>query len=132
MKVRVDEAVDSVLVNADRSRILQVLRNLLSNAEKYSEEGTGIELAVRLEGGSVMFTVTNEGPGVAEEDISRLFQRFSRTRPLGKEDVPGSGLGLYIAKRIVESHGGRISLDSRLNEETSFSFTLPVLVEVPS
>jgi signal transduction histidine kinase len=130
LEVRLDEALDQVMVNADRGRILQVFRNLLSNADKYSEKGTPIELAVRLQDGSVVFTVTNEGPGVAGEDIPRLFQRFSRTRPLGKESVPGSGLGLYIAKRIVESHGGRIWLDSRLNEETTCSFTLPVLVEV--
>ena len=129
LKVTVEEDVESVSVYADRARILQVLRNLLSNAEKYSDEGSPVELALTDGNGEVTFAVRNQGPGIAAEDIPRLFMQFSRTHPPGKEMVPGSGLGLYIAKRIVESHGGRIWVDSRPGEETTFSLSLSALKE---
>jgi signal transduction histidine kinase len=129
LKVTVDDTVEPARVYADRARILQALRNLLSNAEKYSEEGTPVELALTDGNGEVTFSVRNQGPGIAAEDIPRLFMQFSRTHPPGKETVPGSGLGLYIAKRIVESHGGRIWVDSRPGDETTFSFSLSALEE---
>jgi signal transduction histidine kinase len=125
LKVIVEPHAESILVQADRARVLQALRNLLSNAEKYSEEGTPIELALSGEDGQVTFSVKNLGPGIGAEDLPSLFQKFSRTRPPGKETVPGTGLGLYIAKRIVESHGGRIWVESWPGMETTFSFDLP-------
>jgi signal transduction histidine kinase len=129
LKVTVQENVEPVKVYADRARILQALRNLLSNAEKYSDEGTPVELALSNGNGGVTFTVRNQGPGIAAEDIPSLFLQFSRTHPTGKEMVPGSGLGLYIAKRIVESHGGRIWVESKPGEETTFSFSLSAVEE---
>ena len=125
LKVIVEPRTESILVQADRARVLQALRNLLSNAEKYSEEGTPIELALSGGDGQVTFSVRNLGPGIGAEDLPSLFQMFSRTRPPGKETVPGSGLGLYITKRIVESHGGRIWVESWPGMETTFSFELP-------
>jgi signal transduction histidine kinase len=126
LKVRVDEGAERVAVLGDRARILQVLRNLLSNAEMYSEPDTPIELRVASTDSEVVFSVSDHGPGIAENDVDRLFQRFSRIRPAGKEHLPGSGLGLYICKRIVELHGGRIWVENRPGEGTTFSFTIPM------
>jgi len=125
LEVIVPADLRGFIVAADRARILQVFRNLLSNAQKYSEPHTLIRLEVRADDGEVTFTVTNRGPGVAPEDVPRLFQRFSRIRTRGKEDVPGSGLGLYISKMIVERHRGRIWIESEPGLETAVSFALP-------
>ena len=125
LRLVVEPGGEFLSVDADRGRILQALRNLLSNAEKYSHEGTGIELTLGGDEGEAIFSVTNAGPGIPPEDLPSLFQRFSRTRPAGKESVPGSGLGLYIAKRIVDAHGGTIHVQSRPGAETVFSVRLP-------
>jgi signal transduction histidine kinase len=132
LNLTVGHGGESVIVNVDRARILQALRNLLSNAEKYSDEGTPIELALSNGVGQVTFSVRNQGPGIPAEDVPRLFQRFSRTRPAGKEDVPGSGLGLYISKRIVDSHGGRIWVESWPGQQTTFSFSVPTFDPFPA
>jgi signal transduction histidine kinase len=131
LKVIVGHGGESAIVNVDRVRILQALRNLLSNAEKYSEEATPIELMLSNGDDQVTFSVRNRGPGIPAEDLPRLFQRFSRTRPAGKEDVPGSGLGLYISKRIVDSHGGRIWVESLPGQQTTFSFAVPTFDPFP-
>ena len=128
LRVYVDPQAGSSRVIADRARIQQVLRNLLSNAEKYSDPGTPIRLEVRAEDGVVKFTVANRGPGIAAEDMARLFQRFSRIWSRGSDHITGSGLGLYIARMIVERHGGRIWIESVPGQETAASFTLPVIV----
>jgi signal transduction histidine kinase len=125
LKVRVDEAAEQVLVWCDRTRVLQVLRNLLSNADKYSGPETPIELRLGESDGVAVFSVSDEGPGISDEDLVRLFQRFSRIRPAGGERIPGSGLGLYICKRIVEAHEGQIWVESRPGEGTTFLFRIP-------
>jgi signal transduction histidine kinase len=124
LKLVVEPGGEFLHVDVDLGRILQALRNLLSNAEKYSDEGTDIELSLAGDEGQAIFSVRNVGPGIPPEDLPSLFQRFSRTRPAGKESVPGSGLGLYIAKRIVDAHGGTIHVESRPGLETMFSFRL--------
>jgi signal transduction histidine kinase len=132
LKLIVGHGGESAIVNVDRVRILQALRNLLSNADKYSEEGTPIELALSNGVGQVTFSVSNRGPGIPPEEVPSLFQRFSRTRPAGKEDVPGSGLGLYISKLIVDSHGGRIWVESWPGRQTTFSFSVPTFDAFPA
>jgi signal transduction histidine kinase len=128
LKVELDESAEDVAVAADRTRILQVLRNLVSNALKYSEPGSRITLSVTAEErGTVRFCVQNRGPGVDPRSMSSLFQRFSRVRPAGMEHVPGSGLGLYIARRIVEDHGGRIWAESEPGRDARFFFVLPAV-----
>ena len=126
LKVRIDPLVEDAVVPADRARILQVFRNLFSNALKYSRPDTPVVLSVECEDGiAVRFSVENEGPGIDPESMPRLFQRFSRVRAAGMERVPGSGLGLYIARRIVEDHGGTIWAESEPGRTATFSFTLP-------
>jgi len=113
-------------LQADPDRLDQVMTNLLSNAEKYSYPDTEISVEVEPRPGEVMVSVTNLGPGVLPEDRERLFTRFHRTRQAQVEKVPGLGLGLYIAKGLVEAHGGRIWVESKPGEYATFRFTLPL------
>ncbi len=117
------------LVEWDRARIRQVLANLLTNAAKYSPEGTTIEvgLSKRRDGEHdvVEYWVRDQGAGIAPEDQGHIFERFSRTRAAGASDVAGTGLGLYIAKAIVEAHGGQITVESALGTGATFRIILP-------
>jgi chemotaxis family two-component system sensor kinase Cph1 len=123
--IRVDPDAEDAIVDADRSRLLQVFRNLLANAEKYSDPGTTVDLVVDADETKVSFQVVDRGPGIGEEDLPRLFQRFSRIRASHSASVPGSGLGLYISRRIVEAHGGTIWAESSAGVGSRFGFSLP-------
>jgi signal transduction histidine kinase len=125
LSIRMDGGAKDAVVRADRARVLQVFRNLLVNADQYSYRGSPVELSVSPEDDEVVFTVCDQGPGIAEEDIGRLFRPFSRLSTSNGEQAPGSGLGLYIARRIVEAHRGRIWVISEVGKGSRFSFSLP-------
>jgi signal transduction histidine kinase len=125
LAVWIDPTAEEAMVEADRARLLQVFRNLLSNAGKYSTPRTMVQFVMDATETDVIFTVVDSGPGIAEEDIPRLFQRFSRIRSAHTTNVPGSGLGLYITRRIVEAHGGRIWAESTPGVGSTFGFSLP-------
>jgi signal transduction histidine kinase/CheY-like chemotaxis protein len=109
----------------DRTRIRQVILNLLSNAARFTESG-GITLRSAAEDGRVTVSVQDTGPGIAPQDMTRIFEPFCQgSQPLWR-DRSGSGLGLSISKQFVEMHGGRISLESQLGAGTTFRFDLPV------
>ncbi len=112
-----------LVVCAERERVLQVLSNLLGNALKFTPQDGRVTLAVEREGGMARFSVLDTGPGIARENLSRIFDRFWKDETLGKK---GTGLGLYIAKGIVEAHGGHISVESEVGHGTRFYFTLPI------
>jgi PAS domain S-box-containing protein len=109
-------------IEADGNRIKQVIDNLLGNAIKFSDGGS-ITVKSALRDGEVMVQVTDQGIGIPEEALPYLFERFFRA----KDDMArgGTGLGLYISKQIVEAHGGRIWVESKEREGSTFSFTLP-------
>jgi len=113
-------------VVADRDRLIQVLVNLLNNAVKFTREKSRIHLTVRRTGNEVMFAVADEGPGIAEEELSRLFGRFIQLDSTLVRRVGGTGLGLYICKNLVDAMGGRIWAESRLGVGSVFKFVLPV------
>jgi signal transduction histidine kinase len=125
LKVKVDDGSERSVMMGDRARVLQVLRNLLSNAAKYSPPDTPIELRLGASNGTVVFSVSDQGRGIAQEDIGRLFKRFSRIQHDGEGWLPGSGLGLYICRRIVEAHGGRIWVESTPQKGSTFAFSIP-------
>ena len=122
---------EELVVLADRRRLQQLLRNLLANAIRFSPTGGLIELSASLaDDGSVLVEVADRGPGIPPEELDTIFERH---RQVGT-DRTGLGLGLYIARRIVEAHGGRLWAESTLGQGSTFLFTVPAygLEHVPS
>jgi len=117
----VGEALPSVL--CDRDRTLQALANLLGNAIKFARPGGRVRLDVQQADGAIRFAVTDDGPGVAEDERPHLFDRYWKGRHAGTN---GIGLGLHIAKGIVDAHGGHIGVESRVGSGSTFFFTLPI------
>jgi signal transduction histidine kinase len=112
-----------IAVCADPDRICQVLGNLIGNAIKFTPPGGRIVLAARREGREVRVSVTDQGPGIPESDLARVFEPYWQAPGTARL---GAGIGLKIAKGLVEAHGGRIWVESKMGEGTTFSFTLPV------
>jgi signal transduction histidine kinase len=116
-------------VRVDRQRILQVFSNLLGNALKFTPPGGRVTLGARAEGAVVRFWVSDTGPGIPPEAREHLFDRFWQMR---HGDRRGAGLGLSIAKGLIEAHGGRIWVESEPDRGSTFSFVVPVAHEPPS
>jgi signal transduction histidine kinase len=113
------------VVTADRSRLRQILENLLTNAVKFTGEGTNVTLRARAEGGDTLIEVSDHGPGLSSEDLDRLFAPYAR---LGRETVrghEGRGLGLSIAKSLAELHGGTIGARNNDGAGATFWVRLP-------
>ncbi|MGH2788101.1 MAG: GAF domain-containing protein [Actinomycetota bacterium] len=116
--------LEEAKVSADRDRVKQVILNLISNAAKFSDETAPIILSVEPSGDEVKVSVKDRGPGIPAEQMDKLFERFSRlTTTVGR--APGSGIGLYVSRMIVEMHAGRIWAESPTGAGATFSFTLP-------
>lgn len=115
-------AAPPVTIAGDHGRILQVLSNIIGNALKLMPGGGVITMSATDDGDAVRFTVADSGPGIDPEHVARVFEPFWQGGP---PDRRGRGLGLTIARAIVEAHGGRIWLDSELGRGTTVSFTLP-------
>ena len=111
-------------MNIDSHRISQVLRNLLENAVAHTAEGE-ITVTARQQGSWVEVSVTDSGEGIPAEDLPNIFERFYRVDKSRARATGGSGLGLTIAKRLVEAHGGKIEAQSELGKGSCFSFTVP-------
>lgn len=117
---------EPVIVYHDEDRVAQVLSNLLSNAVKFTPQGGEIRLALRREEDRARVSVADTGLGISSEQLPYLFQRFYQVDPSSTRRHGGAGLGLAIAKALVESHGGRIGIDSQVNEGTCVWFELPI------
>lgn len=115
------------LVYGDEVRIGQVIINLVANAVAYSEEGTSIVLAARHVDEGIIVSVEDMGVGIPREDLDNVFNRFYRLQSTAHRYKAGSGLGLSISKGIIEAHGGRIWVESRVGQGSKFSFSLPVV-----
>jgi signal transduction histidine kinase len=113
------------IVDADPHRIEQVLRNLVDNAVKYSPQGGLVVVRGEVHKDEVIVSVADQGVGIAPEHLNRLFEKFFRVESGLGRHVVGSGLGLPIARTIVESHGGRIWAESQVGEGSTLYFTLP-------
>jgi signal transduction histidine kinase len=125
-KLSVEVSPELPPVHADRSRLAQVLTNLLGNAYKYTPQGGSITVRARAQNGSVLCSVADTGIGISLEDQKRLFEKFFRADDDFVREVGGTGLGLSIAKSIVELQGGEIWTESEPGRGSVFSFTLPV------
>jgi two-component system sensor histidine kinase VicK len=113
-------------IYCDSDRIEQVLVNVISNAIKYTPDGGTIDISSQAEGEFISISVKDTGIGIPEKDLSRLFERFYRVDKARSREAGGSGLGLSIAKEIVERHGGTIRIDSRYGEGTTVTVRLPI------
>jgi DNA-binding response OmpR family regulator len=118
-----------LVVRADSVRFKQVLMNLLGNAIKFTPKDGSIELGAHLAGGRVRVEVRDNGPGIPPAEQQRIFEAFYRLRESGKK-TEGTGLGLAITHRLVELHGGELTLDSELGKGSCFYFSLPVAVAI--
>jgi len=117
---------EDLLVDIDPQRIGQVLRNLLENALTHTPSGGEIAVAAHDEGQWVRVSVRDTGSGIAAEDLPYVFERFYRADKSRSRATGGAGLGLAIARQLVEAHGGRIEVESAIGQGTQFTFTLPV------
>jgi signal transduction histidine kinase/DNA-binding response OmpR family regulator len=113
-----------LVVRADSTRFKQVLMNLLGNAIKFTPQGGRIEVAARMADGRVRVEVRDNGPGIPSAEQKRIFEAFYRLRESGKK-TEGTGLGLAITHRLVELHGGELSLESQVGQGSCFYFSLP-------
>ena len=109
-------------INADRSEIRRVICNLCGNAINYTGENGKVVVTIKNEDKDLIFSVSDNGSGIPAEDIPNMFQRFSQGT--SKKRSTGTGLGLYLSRQIIESHGGKIWLESKLNKGSEFSFIL--------
>jgi signal transduction histidine kinase len=115
------------LVDVDASRIAQVMNNLMENAVKYSPDGGEIVTAAQVQGTMLQISVADQGVGIPQRDLHRVFDRFHRVEGEISKRVGGTGLGLAICQRLVEAHSGKIWVESRLGKGSTFYFTVPLV-----
>jgi signal transduction histidine kinase len=119
--------VPDVRLHVDRKRLMQVMTNLLSNASKFSPEGSTVEVSTRCNGSMVRVEVSDRGPGIPEDFRARMFTRFAQADSTTTRHKGGTGLGLAICKRLIELMDGHIGFDARPGGGATFHFELPVL-----
>jgi signal transduction histidine kinase len=125
--LQVELSDDLPVVRGDPKRLVQILVNLISNAYKYTPEGGSISIRARREGSSVRCEVEDTGIGMTPEEVDKLFTKFWRAADDHVRDQPGTGLGLNIAKNLVELHGGQIEVKSQKDTGSTFAFSMPVV-----
>ncbi|TWJ03596.1 phospho-acceptor domain-containing protein [Mucilaginibacter frigoritolerans] len=118
------ESENHVKVNADKDKIIQVLINYLNNAVKYSPADTPISISCRKIGDQIRVGVSDKGPGISTDNQKHLFNRYSRVHDENNIRVKGFGLGLFLSREIIESHGGKVWVQSEPGEGSTFGFTL--------
>ena len=121
---------DNTIVYADRTRIQQVIYNLVDNAIKFTPEGRQITVQVTEKSDKIFVSVKDEGVGIPPESIKKVFDRFYKTDPSRGKDKTGTGLGLAITKEIIKAHGENITLNSKVGEGSEFIFSLPMQKEM--
>lgn len=119
------DTMESVMVNADKDMLMQVVYNLIDNAVKFTPEGGYIFLKDYRDSEKVFVSIRNSGAGIERDELPKVFERFYKIDKSRSYDVKGAGLGLYLCKNIVELHGGEIRVDSKVGEYTEFAFWIP-------
>ncbi len=113
-------------INADPTKLLRAVINLLSNSVKYSPAGSELLVLASVKSGILEFKVKDKGPGVAAENLNLIFERYGRVQSKENQQIEGTGLGLPIAKSVIESHGGIIGVESEQGKGSTFWFNLPI------
>ena len=129
-KLHVELPDAETLIHADKNRVIQVLTNLLSNASKYSPDDKNVWLRVAQIDDHLEFEVQDEGFGVSKEDQEKMFTAFFRVDSEQTRSIEGTGLGLVIAKGIVEIHGGQMEMESEVGTGSTFRFQIHDLKDV--
>jgi two-component system sensor histidine kinase GlrK len=126
-RISIETKMEGILprVEIDTERILQVLRNLIGNAVKFTPGGGQVKVLARPVHKGVEISVIDTGPGIAQENLVIIFNKFEQVSPVGSSRVKGTGLGLAIVKHIIKSHGGEVWANSKLGEGSRFIFVLP-------
>lgn len=127
LQMELDVPLDLPRVLVDGARLVQILNNLVNNAIKYSEEGRQIRLQAYRENGKVHVKIQDQGVGIPMDALPTIFDKFTRVRDEKTEHIKGTGLGLYIVKKLVEAHQGEVWVSSVYGEGSTFIFTLPVV-----
>jgi signal transduction histidine kinase len=126
----IDVAPNLPIGHGDERRLAQVLLNLVGNAIKFTDKGE-VAIKATTADGSFAVTVHDTGPGIAFSDQAKIFEEFKQADNSATKRKGGTGLGLPIAKRIIEMHGGRIWVESEVGKGSTFAFTIPVRVNRP-
>ena len=128
-RILLDSDPESVPVLADHDRLLTIVTNLLDNAVKYSPAGGRVDVTLRIRAGTAVISVRDHGLGIAAADLPKLFTRFGRIVTAANSHIPGTGLGLYFAREIAQMHGGDITVESEEGAGSTFTLTLPMVME---
>ena len=110
-------------ITSDETKLLRVWNNLITNAIKYSEEGSVVRIGIHQSQKELVISVEDQGIGIKEADIEKIFDMFYRVK---EKDVKGYGIGLAISKAIIEAHGGNLKVESSSGKSTKFTFNLPI------
>ena len=124
LQMRYDAGTDVMRADADRARLMQLFQNLLGNAVKFTKAGDSINITSRTRGNHAQIEIADSGPGIAADDLPHIFDPYYSASK--KHQKTGTGLGLYIAKGIVDAHGGTIRCVSEPGVGTTFNITLPL------
>jgi signal transduction histidine kinase len=122
-----DWPADLPPVIGDEDWLEQVVTNLVGNAIKFTPAGGRVTVSARPSGAEILVEVSDTGIGIPADSLDRIFTKYYRVPDKGGERIEGTGLGLHIAKHIVEAHGGRIWVESTVGQGSTFRFTLPIL-----
>ena len=125
--ININNSLDNEMVFADSSRMEQVIANIISNAIKYGSKNDNIDIDISKKSGTAIISVTDYGEGINEERKNQIFDKFTQTKMTDNRHDTGSGLGLYIAKIIIEYHDGKISYASSVDKGTTFYIQLPII-----
>ena len=129
LKVAIDLPADFSIVRADEALLREIFDNLLDNAVKYSRKHGEIHLGAQPRGSEIVLSLSDDGVGIGQEDLPRIFERFYRADKARSGELGGTGLGLSIVKHIAQLHGGRVEAESELGRGTRIRVILPVVTE---
>jgi signal transduction histidine kinase len=127
VRIAPEVPADLPWVDADPERVHQVLFNLVDNAVRFTPDGGRVVVSAVRRDGSIEIRVADTGSGISSEHLPRLFERFYRADTARSREDGGTGIGLAIARSVVEAHGGHISAESRVGKGSVFTFDLPVV-----